>query len=188
MPTGVNGFGDSDSDYAAFTPRKAPFRSVVRTSEAGSSLGFVSVGRSRPFYDGRDNGTFPAGSPDYPARSLIGRRSTEAVGHLRLLRLLAAIQVAFPGHTVGPGLTRPFLGRKVPTVNAREIIREIESLPRDEQVEVIRFVYRLDAERKLSGGELTSLAERLADTAEPAAALILRDAIVRGFYGAKPNA
>jgi len=73
-------------------------------------------------------------------------------------------------------------------VNAREIIQEIERLPRNEQVEVIRFVYRLDAERRLSGGELTSLAERLAGTADPADALILRDAIVRGFYGAKPNA
>ena len=122
-----------------------------------------------------------------PASSLINQRSTDAAGHLLLLRLLAAIQVAFPGHTVGPGLTRPFLGRKVPTVNAREIIREIEKLPRDEQVEVIRFVYRLDAERQLSDRELTSLAKRLAGTADPADALILRDAIVRGFYGAQPN-
>jgi len=32
------------------------------------------------------------------------------------------------------------------------------------------------------------LAERLAGTADPADALILRDAIVRGFYGAKPDA
>ena len=72
-------------------------------------------------------------------------------------------------------------------MNARERIQEIETPPRDEQVEVIRFVYRLDAERKLSGGELTSLAERLAGTTEPAEALILRDAIVRGFYGAQPN-
>ncbi len=89
---------------------------------------------------------------------------------------------------VGPGLTVSFLRRKVVEVNASEIIRQIEALPRDEQVEVIRFVYRLDAHRKLSGGELTSLAERLADTADQADALILRDAIVRGFYGAKPNA
>jgi len=73
-------------------------------------------------------------------------------------------------------------------VNAREIIQEIETLPREEQVEVIRFVYRLDAERQLSGGELTSLAERLAGTTDPAEGLVLRDAIVRGFYGAKPNA
>ena len=76
----------------------------------------------------------------------------------------------------------------MPSVNAVEIIREIEALPRDEQVRVIRFVYRLDAERRLSGGELTSLAERLATTEDPADALILRDAIIRGFYGVQPNA
>ena len=89
----------------------------------------------------------------------------------------------------GPAcLTGEFWARKFAAVNAREIIQEIERLPRNEQVEVIRFVYRLDAERRLSGGELTSLAERLAGTADPADALILRDAIVRGFYDAKPNA
>jgi hypothetical protein len=78
--------------------------------------------------------------------------------------------------------------RKFAAVNAHEIMREIAALPRDEQVEVIRFVYRLDAERKLSGLELTVLAERLVHTTDPAEGLVLRDAIVRGFYGAKPNA
>jgi len=77
---------------------------------------------------------------------------------------------------------------RVPVVNAREIIQEIETLPSDEQVEVIRFVYRLDAERQLTGGELTSLAERMTSTQDPADALILRDAIVRGFYGVKSDA
>ena len=73
-------------------------------------------------------------------------------------------------------------------MNAREIIREIESLSRDEQVEVIRYVYRMDAERQLSGGELSLLAERLANATDPDEALTLRDAIVRGFYGTKPHA
>jgi len=35
-----------------------------------------------------------------------------------------------PWLPLGPGLTQPFLGHKVPTVNAREIIREIETFPR----------------------------------------------------------
>ena len=83
-----------------------------------------------------------------------------------------------------PSLTLRVFAGTVPTVNAGEIIREIEALPRDEQVQVIRFVYRLDAERQLSGGELASLAERLAATDDPADALLLREAIVRGFYGA----
>jgi hypothetical protein len=86
------------------------------------------------------------------------------------------------------GLTGEWGARKFAAVNAREIIREIAALPCNEQVEVIRYVYRLDAERKLTGGELTSLAERLAHTTDPAEGLVLRDAIVRGFYGAKPDA
>ena len=45
-------------------------------------------------------------------------------------------------------------------MTADQIIQEIKSLPPDEQAEVIRFAYRMDAERKLTGKELSSLAER----------------------------
>jgi len=50
------------------------------------------------------------------------------------------------------------------------------------------FAYRLDAERKLSGGEISALAQRMADATDPADAALLRAAIVQGFYGVTPHA
>jgi hypothetical protein len=73
-------------------------------------------------------------------------------------------------------------------MTATEVIRELEALPPAEQAEVIRFAYRLDCERQLTGEELTPLAERMVRTSDPAEAAIIRDAIVRGFYGGKPDA
>jgi hypothetical protein len=73
-------------------------------------------------------------------------------------------------------------------MSTQEIIEQIENLPADDQAEVIRFAYRLDAQRQLSGKELTSLAERMVNASDPAEALVLREAIVRGFYGGKPDA
>ena len=73
-------------------------------------------------------------------------------------------------------------------MTADEIIKEIKSLPPEEQAEVIRFAYRMDAERKLTGKELSSLAERMITSVDPAETAMLRDAIARGFYGGKPNA
>jgi hypothetical protein len=70
-------------------------------------------------------------------------------------------------------------------VTANQIIEEISILPPEEQAKVIRFAYHLDAERKLAGDELSSLAERLVATAEPVQAAMLRKAITRGFYGGR---
>ena len=54
---------------------------------------------------------------------------------------------------------------------------------------MIRFAYKLDAERQLSGKELSSLAARMTETEDAAEAATIREAIVRGFYGAqKKNA
>lgn len=72
-------------------------------------------------------------------------------------------------------------------MTAEQIIREIEALPRDEQAAIIRFAYRLDAERRLSGPELSTLAERMVAATDPAEALMLRDQLVRGFYGGKAD-
>ena len=75
-----------------------------------------------------------------------------------------------------------------------QIIEEIKHLSPPEQAEVIRFTYRLDAERQLSGKELSALAQRLVDTSDPTEAMLVRETIVRGFYGSqtatptKPNA
>jgi hypothetical protein len=58
----------------------------------------------------------------------------------------------------------------------------------EEQAGVVRFVYQLDTERKLSGPELSTLAERLVNATDQVEASRIRDEIVRGFYGAKRDA
>ena len=73
-------------------------------------------------------------------------------------------------------------------MNATEVISEIEQLPPAEQAEVIRYAYRLDANRKLSGSELGELARRMIEASDPAEALRWRDAVLRGFYGGTVDA
>ena len=72
-------------------------------------------------------------------------------------------------------------------MTAGEIIEEIKRLDPKEQLGVIRFAYQLDAERKLSGAELSSLAARMTETDDVVEAARIREAIVRGFYGAKTS-
>jgi hypothetical protein len=73
-------------------------------------------------------------------------------------------------------------------VTAAQIIEEIKGLTPEEQAGVVRFIYQLDAERKLSGPELSALAERLVRADDPVEASRVRETIVRGFYGTKPDA
>lgn len=73
-------------------------------------------------------------------------------------------------------------------MTASEIIEEIKRLDPKEQLGVIRFAYQLDAERRLTGKELSSLAERMLNTADPAEQIKVREEIVRGFYGQRQNA
>lgn len=73
-------------------------------------------------------------------------------------------------------------------MTASQIIEEIASLPPEEQAKVVRFAYRLDAERRLTGEELSALAERMVATTDPTQAAMLREEITRGFYGKKPHA
>ena len=68
-------------------------------------------------------------------------------------------------------------------MTANGVIEEIKQLPRAEQSRVIHFALELAPERQLPGGELAKLAQRLADTRDPAQALRLREEIHRGFYG-----
>jgi hypothetical protein len=68
-------------------------------------------------------------------------------------------------------------------VTASQIIEEIRRLDPKEQLGVIRFAYQLDAERKLTGNELSSLATRLTETDDVAEATMIRETIIRGFYG-----
>jgi hypothetical protein len=72
-------------------------------------------------------------------------------------------------------------------MTANQIIHEIEALPPEEQAKVVRFAYRLDAERQLTGAELSALAERMVAATYPAEAIMPRETITRGFYGEKPH-
>ncbi len=68
-------------------------------------------------------------------------------------------------------------------MTASQIIEEIKRLNPKEQLGVIRFAYQLDAERHLTGTELSSLAERMVQAGDAMEAATIREAIVRGFYG-----
>ena len=73
-------------------------------------------------------------------------------------------------------------------MTATQIIEEIKRLDPGEQLGVIRFAYQLDAERKLTGKELSALAERMVNTTDPAEQARVREEIIRGFYGRRQNA
>ena len=66
-------------------------------------------------------------------------------------------------------------------MTAQQIIEEIKRLDPKEQLGVIRFAYQLDAERQLSGQELSKLAARMTETDDAVEATTIREAIVRGF-------
>jgi hypothetical protein len=68
-------------------------------------------------------------------------------------------------------------------VTASQIIEEIKRLDPREQLGVIHFAYQLDAERNLTGDELSSLAGRMVHAGDAAEAAAIREMIVRGFYG-----
>jgi hypothetical protein len=72
---------------------------------------------------------------------------------------------------------------KIENVTAGQIIEEIKRLDPKEQLGVIRFAYQLDAERRLTGSELSSLAERMTKTTDAVEAARIREDIARGFYG-----
>jgi hypothetical protein len=65
-------------------------------------------------------------------------------------------------------------------MTANEIIKEIKRLDAKEQLSVIRFAYQ----RRLTGKELSGLAERMVKATDPAEEAIIREAMVRGFYSA----
>ena len=72
-------------------------------------------------------------------------------------------------------------------MTASQIIEEIKRLDPKEQLGVIRFAYQLDAERHLTGSELSNLAERMVKATDAVEAATIRETIVRGFYGAKKS-
>ena len=73
-------------------------------------------------------------------------------------------------------------------MTASEIIEEIKRLDPKEQLGVIRFAHQLDAERKLSGTELSGLAERMVNTSDELEAARIREIITLGFNGQRRDA
>ena len=68
-------------------------------------------------------------------------------------------------------------------MTASQIIEEIKGLNPRQQLDVIHFAYQLDAERHLTGNELSSLAERMVHARDAVEAAAVREMIVHGFYG-----
>jgi hypothetical protein len=68
-------------------------------------------------------------------------------------------------------------------MTATAVIDEIKQLSPGEQSRVIRFAFELARERQLPGKKLSELAQRMADSDNPAEVKKLRDEIHRGFYG-----
>lgn len=68
-------------------------------------------------------------------------------------------------------------------MTAAKVIDEIEHLPPSEQAEVIQFAFELARRRQLSAQELGEMADRLAESNDPAEITRLKSAMTRGFYG-----
>ena len=67
-------------------------------------------------------------------------------------------------------------------MSAAQVIEEIKHLTPAEQVKVIQFAIELARTRPLTAGELTSLAQRLAESDDPAEVERLKTSLTRGFY------
>lgn len=68
-------------------------------------------------------------------------------------------------------------------MSATQVIEEIKHLPPAGQAEVIQFAFQLARTRPLTGPELTALAQRLADSDDPAEVARLKTSMAGGFYG-----
>ena len=68
-------------------------------------------------------------------------------------------------------------------MTAAKVIEEIDDLPPDEQAKVIQHAFELARHRQLSADELGEMAERLAESNDPADIIRLKSAMTRGFYG-----
>ena len=68
-------------------------------------------------------------------------------------------------------------------MTAATVIEEIKHLAPHEQAEVIQFAVALARSRQLTAQELGALADRLAESTDPAEIIRLKSAMTRGFYG-----
>jgi hypothetical protein len=68
-------------------------------------------------------------------------------------------------------------------MTAATVIEEIKHLAPKDQAEVIQFAVELARSRQLTAQELGELADRLAESTDPAETIRLKSAMTRGFYG-----
>ena len=68
-------------------------------------------------------------------------------------------------------------------MTAATVIEEIKHLAPKEQAEVIQFAVELARSRQLTAQELGELADRLAESKDPAEIIRLKSAMTRGFCG-----
>jgi hypothetical protein len=68
-------------------------------------------------------------------------------------------------------------------MTATNVIEEIKHLPRAEQSRVIHFAIELARKRQSPGKKLSALAQRMADSDDPAEVEKLKSEITSGFYG-----
>ena len=68
-------------------------------------------------------------------------------------------------------------------MTATKVIEEIDDLPPDEHAKVIQHAFELARHRQLTAEELGEMAERLAESTDPAEIIRLKSAMTRGFYG-----
>ena len=68
-------------------------------------------------------------------------------------------------------------------MTATTVIEEIKHLPRTEQSRVLQFAFELARKRQLPGKKLSALAQRMADSDDPAEVEKLKSEITSGFYG-----
>jgi hypothetical protein len=73
-------------------------------------------------------------------------------------------------------------------VNARDVIAEIQRLPTAKQEQVMKLTVALEQDRRLSGDEIDVLVARLLATTDSVEKALLRETIVRGFYGGPADA
>ena len=66
---------------------------------------------------------------------------------------------------------------------AAKVIEEIDDLAPDEQAKVIQHAFKLARSRQLTADELGGLADRLAESKDPAEIIRLKSAMTSGFYG-----
>jgi hypothetical protein len=68
-------------------------------------------------------------------------------------------------------------------MTASAVIEEIKHLSPAEQSRVIQFALELARTRRLAGSELSALAQRMAESNDPAEVEKLKTVLAQGFYG-----